>query len=197
MENFSGCSENKTTSENSVRLGKDAISLLITMCNGNGIMNVSTSLDSYMVSVDDDAFVDCSSLDNRSVAKWKDAIQKLEYYDLLETNNNALYRVTQNGYKAAEDLEQQIGEYKVKCSMCHYHGTSDKKDECPICESVLDSKLIVLEEIRKNPHISRKALSEITECSKNSVNRILKELVDRGLIERIGSEKTGYWKCKK
>lgn len=137
FENFSGYNENKKTSEHSVRLGKDAISLLITMCNGNGIMNLSTSLESYSVSINGDVFVDCSSLDNRSVAKWNDAIQKLEYYDLIETNNSSLYRVTQNGYKASDDLEKQIGEYKVKCPICHYHGRTDKKDECPICESVL------------------------------------------------------------
>ena len=54
-------------------------------------------------------FVDCSSLDNRTIARWKEALKKLETYGLIETDDNVLYRVTQSGYNASDDLEKQIG----------------------------------------------------------------------------------------
>jgi len=111
-----------------VRLGRDAIALLITLCNGSGILQVSKSLNSYAISIDHTDFVVCSSLDNRTIAKWNDALSKLEYYGLINAENNNLYRVTQNGYKAANDLEKQIGTEKIKCSNCNYHGASDKKN---------------------------------------------------------------------
>lgn len=139
LENFSNGSknENNMPAEHTVGLGIDAISLLVTMCNGNGDMTVPTSLESYSISINGDAFVDCSSLNNRTVAKWKDAIKKLENYDLIETSNNFSYYVTQKGYEASDDWEEQIGKYKVKCPTCHYHGASDKNNECPICKSVV------------------------------------------------------------
>jgi len=59
---------------------------------------------------------------------------------LIITENNFLYRVTQNGYKAAADLEKQIGTEKIKCNNCNYHGTSYKKNECPICKSEIAEK---------------------------------------------------------
>lgn len=51
-----------------VRLGRDAIALLITICIGYGILQVSTSLDSYSISINYTDFVVCSSLDNRTIA---------------------------------------------------------------------------------------------------------------------------------
>lgn len=195
LEKTSSSNDNKL--EHSVRLGKEAISLLVTMCNGDGMMNVSTSLESYSLIINGIRFVDCSSLDNRSIAKWTDAIRKLEHYDLIESNFNSVYRVTQSGYTASEDLEKQIGEYRVKCPVCHYHGASDKNYKCPICEHTFEIDFIILEGIRKNPYVSRMELSKMTGRTQNSVSRILKELTDKGLIERVGSAKAGYWKSKK
>lgn len=188
----------KDNSEENVRLGRDAIALLITLCNGSGILQVSTSLDSYAISIDYTDFVVCSSLDNRTIAKWNDALSKLEYYGLINAENNDLYRVTQNGYKAANDLEGQIGTEKIKCSNCNYHGASDKKNECPICGYKIGEKeKIVLDTIQKNPTVTRKQIAEMLECSEKTVLNILKILVDKGLIERVGSSKTGTWKIAK
>lgn len=98
--------------EETVKLGRDAIALLVTVCNASGILRVSTSLESYSISVDYNKFVDCSSLDNRTIARWKEALRILESYGLIETYDDVLYRVTQSGYKASDDLEKQIGTEK-------------------------------------------------------------------------------------
>lgn len=112
-----------------VRLGRDAIALLITVCNASGILQVSSSLELYSISIDKTDFVACSSLDNRTIARWKEALKKLEAYGLIETDDDVLYRVTQSGYNASDDIEKQIGTEKVRCNNCHYQGASDKKNE--------------------------------------------------------------------
>lgn len=94
--------------EETVKLGRDAIALLVTVCNASGILQISTSLESYSILIDCNNFVDCSSLDNRTIARWKEALKKLETYGLIETDDNVLYRVTQSGYNASDDLEKQI-----------------------------------------------------------------------------------------
>ena len=100
--------------EETVKLGRDAIALLVTVCNASGILQISTSLESYSILIDCNNFVDCSSLDNRTIARWKEALKKLETYGLIETDDNVLYRVTQSGYNASDDLEKQIGTEKVR-----------------------------------------------------------------------------------
>lgn len=180
-----------------VRLGSDAIALLITTCNASGILQVSTALESYSISMDNTSFVVCSSLDNRTIAKWNDALTKLEYYGLITTENSVLYRVTPSGYKASDDLEKQIGTESVKCSNCNYHGASDSKDECPICKCAIGGREnIVLDAIKKNPSITRRQLSELLGYSENTVSRLLNNLTEKAIIERIGSSKTGTWRIK-
>lgn len=70
--------------EETVKLGRDAIALLVTVCNASGILQISTSLESYSILIDCNNFVDCSSLDNRTIARWKEALKKLETYGLIE-----------------------------------------------------------------------------------------------------------------
>ena len=113
--------------EETVKLGRDAIALLVTVCNASGILQISTSLESYSILIDCNNFVDCSSLDNRTIARWKEALKKLETYGLIETDDNVLYRVTQSGYNASDDLEKQIGTEKVRCNNCHYHVLPTKR----------------------------------------------------------------------
>lgn len=116
---------------------------------------------------------------------------------MIETDNNFLYRVTQSGYKASDDLEQQIGSEKIKCKNCNYHGASDKKDECPICQHPTGEKeSVVLNAIRKNPSITRGMLAELLGYSEKTIERVLKNLIEKGIIERSGSSKAGSWKIK-
>lgn len=55
---------------------------------------------------------------------------------------------------------------------------------------------IVLEEIKKNLTISRKELVELTTIPKTTLDRIITSLKQKGIIERVGSDKTGTWKIK-
>ena len=183
--------------EETVKLGRDAIALLVTVCNASGILQISTSLESYSILIDCNNFVDCSSLDNRTIARWKEALKKLETYGLIETDDNVLYRVTQSGYNASDDLEKQIGTEKARCNNCHYHGASDKKNKCPICNCEIGGREeIILDAIRKDSTVTRKQLSELLSCSEQTVLNVLNSLSEKGIIERVSSNRSASWKIK-
>ena len=51
--------------------------------------------------------------------------------------------------------------------------------------------------ISKNPNITYASISKEISKSEETVRRNIKFLVDNKLIERVGSDKTGYWKIIK
>lgn len=63
-------------------------------------------------------------------------------------------------------------------------------------EAVNNFEVIIINLIKDNPHITRKELKNITKKSESSIYRTLIKLKEKGVIERIGSDKTGYWKIK-
>ncbi|MBP5737590.1 MAG: hypothetical protein J6X38_00700, partial [Abditibacteriota bacterium] len=45
-----------------------------------------------------------------------------------------------------------------------------------------------------NPHIKREDILTETKIGKGTLDRAIKSLKDKGLIERVGPNKTGYWR---
>ena len=58
-----------------------------------------------------------------------------------------------------------------------------------------DSQTRVLAEIRNNPNITKLQLMMACNLGKTSVDNIISVLKKKGYIERVGSNKSGYWKC--
>ncbi|MCD8150159.1 MAG: winged helix-turn-helix transcriptional regulator [Clostridiales bacterium] len=52
----------------------------------------------------------------------------------------------------------------------------------------------ILEEMKKNAHITRPELMESIGISKSTLDRAMSRLKKSNLLERVGSNKTGYWK---
>ncbi len=52
----------------------------------------------------------------------------------------------------------------------------------------------VLEEIRKDPQITKVKLQNATDLGKGTVDRAIQSLRRKGIIDRVGSNKSGYWK---
>lgn len=57
-----------------------------------------------------------------------------------------------------------------------------------------ETQLQILNYIRDNNNITKKQLQEKTQKSKTTVDNTISFLKENGLLERIGSNKTGYWK---
>jgi predicted HTH transcriptional regulator len=56
---------------------------------------------------------------------------------------------------------------------------------------------MVIDEINKNPRITIPELSHLTSISSATISRYLKLLQQNQIIERVGSNKTGYWRVLK
>ena len=50
--------------------------------------------------------------------------------------------------------------------------------------------------LKNNPKLKQKEIAEQLKISEITVKRNIKELKERGYIERIGARKNGYWKVK-
>lgn len=51
--------------------------------------------------------------------------------------------------------------------------------------------------IKINPSIKQIDIASKLNVSVRTVKRIMKDLIDNNIIERVGSKKTGSWKIKK
>ena len=58
-----------------------------------------------------------------------------------------------------------------------------------------DSQTKVLAEIRNNPNITKKELTVVCRLGRTSIDNAIAVLRKRGFIERVGSNKSGYWKA--
>ncbi|MDI9456230.1 MAG: winged helix-turn-helix domain-containing protein [Spirochaetota bacterium] len=54
----------------------------------------------------------------------------------------------------------------------------------------------ILEEIRNNPNVTQAQLSIIIGMGLTAIENNIRFLKENGYIERVGSNKTGYWKIK-
>lgn len=70
------------------------------------------------------------------------------------------------------------------------NGVGDKVGD----KSLNDSQIRVLAEIRNNPNITKPQLMIVCDLGKTSIDNIIAVLKEKGYIERIGSNKSGYWK---
>lgn len=52
----------------------------------------------------------------------------------------------------------------------------------------------ILELIKKDRNITQKIMAEELKLSRGAITLNLKQLKDKNVIERIGSDKKGYWK---
>ena len=64
----------------------------------------------------------------------------------------------------------------------------------PLNETVKAKNDTVFSLIRQNKNITAKQISGQLQISLSTTKRIIKELKEQGIIERIGSDKSGYWK---
>lgn len=75
---------------------------------------------------------------------------------------------------------------------------SDQKrpESDQVSDRISDQIKMILELIKEKPQISRSEISRKMGLHESSVKRRLKMKVDKGIIQRIGSDKGGYWQIK-
>ena len=59
-----------------------------------------------------------------------------------------------------------------------------------------EKQKLLLDILRNNPTITQKEIVESASLSRSTVQRTVKELIEMGRLERVGSKKTGSWIVK-
>ena len=89
-----------------------------------------------------------------------------------------------------EVIDISNGTILVKIPFNRINKVGDKVGD----KSLNISQIKVLAEIRNNPNITKNELMIKCSLGKTSIDNIVSYLKKASLIERIGSNKTGYWK---
>ncbi|MBP5470114.1 MAG: winged helix-turn-helix transcriptional regulator [Candidatus Riflebacteria bacterium] len=60
---------------------------------------------------------------------------------------------------------------------------------------ITDIELELISTLKKHSRLTNSELAKILNKSQRTISRLLANLKNKKLIERIGSNKTGYWKA--
>ena len=71
--------------------------------------------------------------------------------------------------------------------MCFFRANTNEKTS---------DENIIIESIKNDGSITTTELSNLLGKSRKTIQNIINNLKEQGKIERIGSNKTGYWKIK-
>lgn len=59
---------------------------------------------------------------------------------------------------------------------------------------ITEAELLLLSLLKQSPSMTNAELANVSGKSERTISRLLAALKNRKLIQRIGSNKTGYWK---
>lgn len=68
------------------------------------------------------------------------------------------------------------------------------ENEEKVTEKVTETQHLILENVKKKPYMTSEELSKIIGISAVKIRVNITKLKEKGLIERIGAAKGGYWK---
>jgi len=112
----------------------------------------------------------------------------IEFYS--DTDN---FRVTIKNLNLDNELLIKVSAAPLSNTSGPLNDTINDTISDTINPSEEEVKLLIV----NNPHITKTELSNQLNKSTATISRILKSLKDKGLIERVGAKKTGYWKILK
>ena len=76
------------------------------------------------------------------------------------------------------------------------YGKAQNKAQNKAQKSQMTDREHILLLLKENPTLTQVELSEMMDKSRRTVQMLMKELLDEGTIERIGSKKKGSWLVK-
>ena len=66
-----------------------------------------------------------------------------------------------------------------------------------LVEGLVESQREIVKLIADNPKISKKAMADIIGISTTSIDKSINSLKEKGIIKRVGGDKSGYWELIK
>ena len=124
----------------------------------------------------------------------KELIRVFKDVDLIENIGSGVLRILDAYDKSCFKFMDHFlrVSFKYKENPFEYDGDKPKNDK--INDKINDKEKQILIELMKNPNLTIPEINKITKISTATISRCLKQLQDKKLIERVGSNKSGYWK---
>jgi len=118
---------------------------------------------------------------------------------ISEKTGRGVPKITQKYGKEVYEFRENSIVVKIPFNWINVMGdrVNNKVDDKELYSVLTSNQIQMLVEIRNNPNITKVRLSEIIKVGKTTTDNGIVALKKHGYIERIGSNKTGYWKVLK
>lgn len=130
----------------------------------------------------------------------------LKELKLTEGRNTGIPKIKRtlknNGSKEPKFETNETRDYFITTIFMHDGFENEMKNE--VINRVINEVININEKeekivrlLKENGNISKKEMSKKTGFSKSTIDRIIANLKEKNIIERIGANKNGYWKILK
>ena len=110
---------------------------------------------------------------------------------LTEHTGHGIPVITAAYGKEAFDLTNGTVTVKLR-----FRGLRSAASRRQVKHPLTDREMAVLDAIRSNPYAKLNDVSYMSGVSRSYVGKIIPKLKEKGLIERVGNLRTGYWKVR-
>ena len=130
----------------------------------------------------------------------KELIRVFKDVDLIENIGSGVLRILDAYDKSCFKFMEHFlrVSFKFKENPFEYENISPKSGvingEINDVKNITESEQIILNIIVKIPNLSQKEIAKTTKIPYRTVQRLMSSLKHKKIIERIGSNKSGYWK---
>jgi len=112
-----------------------------------------------------------------------------------ERSGRGVNKIVDTYGKEAFTIENDYIKVTIKYNKLLAHNSKESEQENILKVSKSQKHLdSIVSEMRNNPNITTKELMAILNLRKTSVQKYIRLLQDKGLIEHVGATKKGYWK---
>ena len=153
---------------------------------------VFTSYGGLLPGQSEEDFFSCSSMPrNRELMR---VFKDLGLVEQLGSGMSRILKVyNKNIFKISEHFIKVEFPFSVPLNLLSTNNGNINGDINGNINGDISRVLLLLE---KQPSITAKQMAEVLQISPRKVSRIIKELKEKEIIVRIGSNKTGYWKIQ-
>lgn len=127
------------------------------------------------------------------LSHWKKIFEYIPIETMVKKNQQEYYKVINDCDKSGDSTE--FIEFMLEIIKETVDETLKEQENVPV--NLNDTEIKILELIRKNNNITAINIAENIDMTEKTAKRNLKSLKEKGYIERVGSDKTGYWKIIK
>ena len=126
----------------------------------------------------------------------KELIRVFKDVDLIENIGSGVLRILDAYDKSCFKFMEHFLRvtFKYRENPFNYKNITPNNGVITGVKNINVNEQIILDFIIKNPNISQKEISEKSKIPYRTVQRLIASLKSKNLIERVGSNKTGYWK---